>query len=289
LITLNHRNPAVRRYVSDVMAHWLGRGADGWRLDAAYAAPDSFWANVIGPVKAQHPDAWFVGEVIHGDYAARVAASTYDSVTQYELWKAIWSALNDGNFYELDWALRRHNEFLAAFVPLTFIGNHDVTRIASQLTDPRHVAHALALLMTIGGVPSIYAGDEYGWRAVKEERHGGDDAIRPEFGTPPADLDEFGVGVWHMHQSLIGVRRRHLWLYEATTSAVRLDNRQYLYVSRRGDDVLAAALNIGDTPLTVDARDLGWGALRVLAGSGGDGQVERLVVEPHGWAVLGPA
>ena len=36
----------------------------------------------------------------------------FDSVTQYELWKAIWSSLNDGNFHELDWALVRHNEFL---------------------------------------------------------------------------------------------------------------------------------------------------------------------------------
>ncbi len=53
-----------------------------------------------------YPDAWFVGEVIHGDYSARVRESGFDSVTQYELWKAIWSSLNDGNFHELDWALR---------------------------------------------------------------------------------------------------------------------------------------------------------------------------------------
>ena len=60
----------------------------------------------------------------------------FDSATQYELWKATWSSLNDGNFFELDWALQRHNEFLAGFAPLTFIGNHDVTRIASRLQNP---------------------------------------------------------------------------------------------------------------------------------------------------------
>ncbi len=43
LITLNHRNPAVVDYTVDVMNHWLGRGADGWRLDAAYAVPERFW------------------------------------------------------------------------------------------------------------------------------------------------------------------------------------------------------------------------------------------------------
>ena len=109
----------------------------------------------------------------------RVRAAGFDSVTQYELWKAIWSSLNDGNFHELDWALQRHNEFLDAFVPMTFIGNHDVTRIASRLENTRHLEHALAILLTTGGAPSVYAGDEAAYRGVKEERFGGDDAVRP--------------------------------------------------------------------------------------------------------------
>ena len=64
---------------------------------------------------------------------------------------------------------------------MTFVGNHDVTRIASQLDDARHVEHALVLLFTVGGTPSIYAGDEWAYRGVKEDRFGGDDAVRPEF------------------------------------------------------------------------------------------------------------
>src|SRR5271163_2128835 len=142
LITLNHDNPEVIDYTVDVMAHWLRRGADGWRLDAAYAVPQQFWLATLPRVRELYPDAWFVGELIHGDYAAVVDAAGFDSATQYELWKAIWSSLNDGNFFELDWALQRHNEFLSSFAPLTFIGNHDVTRIGSQLEHPDHLAHA---------------------------------------------------------------------------------------------------------------------------------------------------
>ena len=186
LITLNHGSPQVVDYVVDVMGHWLDRGADGWRLDAAYAVPEAFWAQVLPRVRRGHPEAWFVAEVIHGDYVGFVEGSGVDSVTQYELWKAVWSSLNDGNFHELDWALQRHNDFLSRFAPQTFVGNHDVTRIASRLDRSEHLAHALVLLFTTGGVPTIYAGDELGYRGVKEERVGGDDAVRPEFGSPPS-------------------------------------------------------------------------------------------------------
>ena len=155
LVALNHAEPEVVAHVVKVMNHWLDRGADGWRLDAAYAVPKPFWREVMREVRAKHPDAYVFGEVIHGDYAAFVHDTGVDAVTQYELWKAVWSSLNAGNFFELAWAMKRHNTFLEAFVPQTFIGNHDVTRIANQLTDERHLAHALAILMTCGGTPSI--------------------------------------------------------------------------------------------------------------------------------------
>ncbi len=148
LVALNHDEPAVADHVARVMNHWLARGADGWRLDAAYAVPRPFWARVLPAVRARHPDAYIFGEVIHGDYAGFVRETGVDGVTQYELWKAIWSALNDRNLFELAWALERHNAMLDSFVPQTFLGNHDVTRIASQLVDERHLAHALVILLT---------------------------------------------------------------------------------------------------------------------------------------------
>lgn len=68
---------------------------------------------------------------------------------------------------------------LASFPPATFIGNHDVTRIATQITDPHHLPHAVVLLTMLGGTPTIYSGDEYALHGIKEHRTGGDDAIRP--------------------------------------------------------------------------------------------------------------
>jgi cyclomaltodextrinase len=298
LVALNHDEPAVAALVTDVMKHWLGRGADGWRLDAAYAVPASFWAPVLAEVRREYPDSYFVGEYIHGDFAEEVERSRLDSVTQYELWKAVWSSLNDANFYELASALERHNGFLDTFVPLTFVGNHDVTRLASKLTNPDQLALALTVLLTVGGTPCIYYGDEQAFRGVKEDRAGGDDAVRPAFPAGPAELAEDGWSVYHLHQELISLRRRHAWLHRARTTVLTLSNEHLVY-QVRGDGKAAAgsteeggagaaltvALNLSGTPAD----------LPVPSGSGGllAGRAHRhpdrdaVGLPGYGWAVLG--
>jgi len=285
LVALNHDAPAVVDYVADVMCHWLGRGADGWRLDAAYAVPAAFWAKVLPRVRAAFPGTYFVGEVIHGDYAEIVRASGLDAVTQYELWKAVWSSLNDANFFELAWALDRHNRYLCTFVPWTFVGNHDVTRLASKLTDGRHLAHAIVVLLTAGGTPAIYYGDEHAFRGVKEERAGGDDAVRPSFPADPAGLGPLGRQTYQLHHELISLRRQHPWLHAARTQLIALTNQQLVYDTTDGTHCLTVALNLAESELShkLDGRQR-----RTVAFQAGT-ELDRgcLIVPPHGWAVLG--
>jgi cyclomaltodextrinase / maltogenic alpha-amylase / neopullulanase len=285
LVRLDHDEPAVLGYVIEVMKHWLGRGAGGWRLDAAYAVPPAFWAKALPAVRESFPSAWFLGEMIHGDYAGYAAESGLDSITQYELWKAIWSSLNDKNLFELDHALGRHNGYLdGGLLPQTFVANHDVTRLASVLNDERHIGHALAVLFCVAGVPSVYYGDEQAFRGVKEQREGGDDAIRPAFPADPSHLIPNGWSCFRQHQRLIGFRRRHPWLVRARTVTEHLVNEAMaLRVSGDGGEILLL-LNVGDTPhrFPVDP-----GSLVVAETAKAEAEAsDPLLVSPHSWTIL---
>jgi cyclomaltodextrinase / maltogenic alpha-amylase / neopullulanase len=283
LVEFDHDESAVLGYVIEVMNHWLGRGAGGWRLDAAYAVPAGFWSKALPPVREQHPGAWFLGEMIHGDYVAYAAESGLDSITQYELWKAIWSSLNDRNFFELDHALGRHNNFLDGVLPQTFAGNHDVTRLATALNDERHLGHALAVLFCVGGVPSVYYGDEQGFRGLKEHRAGGDDEIRPAFPASPAELAPDGWPAYRLHQRLIGFRRRHPWLVRARTTTEHLTSEAIALRARgagEGEQLLLL-LNSGDSP-----HEFGVGTDGLAVMESSDALGNPLVVPAHGWTIL---
>lgn len=252
LVRLNHADEGAKSYATDVINHWMSRGVDGFRLDAAYSVDPAFWQEVLGKVRESYPDAWFLGEVIHGDYEGFVEASGIDTLTQYQLWKAIWSSINDKNLFELDWALKQHGEMLEKFVPNTFVGNHDVTRIASKVGADGALA-ALAILMTVGGIPSIYYGDEQGYTGVKEERFGGDDDVRPALPSGSDDFSPLGQRFLRAHQNLIGLRRRNPWLVDATTKVLSLDNKRMVYESRSraGDERVQVEIDVTDTPTAV--------------------------------------
>ena len=88
--------------------------------------------------------------------------------------------------------------------------------------------------------------------------------------------------IYRLHQRLIGLRRRHPWLHQATSTTLQLRNDQYVFRVGHRTDSLHVALNVADHPLQPPP------VTRVLVA---DRETEHnpAQIAPHGWAVLGPA
>jgi glycosidase len=112
---------------------------------------------------------------------------------------------------------------------------------------------ALTILLTVGGIPSIYYGDERGFTGVKQDRLGGDDAVRPEFPDDPAHLPR--AEPWSRHADLIAFRRAHPWLAGATTERLALTNTHNRYRVSGGDRQLDVELDLDGPAVSIHAGD----------------------------------
>jgi cyclomaltodextrinase / maltogenic alpha-amylase / neopullulanase len=179
----------------------------------------------------------------------------------------------------LQWTLGRHAKFVEHFIPLTFLSNHDVTRVASQISDHRHWSHAVSLLSFLPGIPCIYYGDEFGLEAVKEQRPSGDDAVRPEMPKERWLFTHSHPELEQTYRRMIGLRRRNPWLVDANIETEQVANAHLLIRAhaRHGEESLALALNLGDEPFALaDSVD-------VLEA---EPNITDRAVAPHGWAVI---
>ena len=64
---------------------------------------------------------------------------------------------------------------------MSFVDNHDVSRIASILNNEKHLPLIYTLMFGMPGIPCVYYGSEWGAKANKSE---GDPALRPSFEKP---------------------------------------------------------------------------------------------------------
>lgn len=178
LAKLNQHNPAVKDYICDVIRFWVSEfDIDGIRLDAADVMSFDYMKALRKVANEVKPDFWLMGEVIHGNYARWANDGTLHSVTNYMLHKALYSAHNDHNYFEVAHTIKYVSDMVGNRLNLyAFVDNHDVERIYTKLQNKSHFVPVHIMLYTLPGIPSIYYGSEFGIEGKKENS---DDALRP--------------------------------------------------------------------------------------------------------------
>ena len=195
LVKLNLRNEEVIQHIFDAIRGWVKEfDIDGLRLDVAYCLDHDFMRRLRHFCDELKPDFFLLGETLHGDYNQIMNDEMLHSVTNYECYKGLHSSFNSMNMFEINHSLLRQ------FGPenwtlykgkhlLSFVDNHDVTRVASILNNKKHLPLIYALAFGMPGIPCVYYGSEWGTEGRKED---GDPALRISFEEPQwNDLTDF--------------------------------------------------------------------------------------------------
>lgn len=247
LVRLNLQNEEVVRYLLDSVRFWIDEfGIDGLRLDVAYLLDHDFLRRLRSETSSVKEDFFLVGEIIHGDYNQIMNEQMCHSVTNYECYKGLYSALNSMNLFEIvhsllrqfgpeEWTLYRGKHLLS------FADNHDVSRIASILNNPEHVPLAYTILFGMPGIPIIYYGSEWG---AKGDKADGDPSLRPCFEKP-----EWNALTDHI-AALARIRNSSRALQYGDFYSVVLTNRQCVFAREADGERIFVAVNADDHPYT---------------------------------------
>lgn len=247
LVKLNLQNPEVVRHQFGAIRSWVDRfGIDGLRLDVAYCLPPDYLEELRRFTEGLKPDFVLVGECLHGDYNRWMNDSACHAVTNYECYKGLWSSFNSMNLFEIahslqrqfgpePWSLYRGKQLMS------FLDNHDVERIASKLTDKRHLVPAYGLLFAMPGVPAVYYGSEWGLEGRKSD---GDAALRPALAGPEWN------GLTDQIAALAAARRKSPALRRGSYQNVLITNRQLIFRREAEGERVLAAVNADSVPYT---------------------------------------
>ncbi|MCR5735338.1 MAG: cyclomaltodextrinase [Lachnospiraceae bacterium] len=263
LVKLNLRNEEVINHIFDAIKGWVNEfDIDGLRLDVAYCLDKDFLKRLRGFSKGLKEDFFLLGELLHGDYNQWVNDDMLDSCTNYECYKGLHSSFNSMNMFEIVHSLLRQ------FGPenwtiykgkhlVSFVDNHDVSRIASILNDEKHLPLIYAMAFGMPGIPMVYYGSEWGEKADKSM---GDPVLRPCFEKPGwTELSD-------LISKLALIKREHKALNYGNFTSLVLTNRQCAFERSFEDERVIVCINADGAEYTAH-RDWGQGnALDLISG-----------------------
>ncbi len=181
---VDENDPDYREFIlgeEGVVAHWMKKGASGWRLDVADELPDSFIAETRARIKATDPDGLLLGEVwedasnkiSYGERRKYFMGDELDSTMHYPLRDVLLDYINytTGSSGAVDRLMSIAENYPPEnfYATLNLLGSHDRARIITMMAAEEDYGSAtkkVKLLSTLQyclpGVPCIYYGDEAG-------------------------------------------------------------------------------------------------------------------------------
>lgn len=272
LVKLNTHHPGVKEHLFGAVRDWIERySIDGLRLDAADVLDKGFQQELAAFCRSLQPDFWLLGEVIHGDYREWAETAKLDSVTNYELYKGLYSSHNDRNYFELAHSLNRQfgGAGLYRDMPLySFLDNHDVDRIASRLYEPKHLYPLHGLLFTVPGVPSIYYGSEVG--VLGKKGHNTDAPLRPVFHPRTGQHQGSQPDLPSAISCFARLRQRHPALRYGAYQQLHVASEQFAFMRTLAGERLVIAVNSADCPVEVKLAFDGHAVTQLVDALNGD-------------------
>lgn len=231
LPNLNFDNPEVRRFMTEAFTFWVREyGVDGFRADVAWGIKErrpDYWLEWSAEINRIKPDALLIAEASARDpfYVENGFDAAYDWTDDLGVWA--WGdvfALGFPMSMAMTDALTNNGEgYHPDSLVFRFLNNNDTDMRFVSVYGVDRYRMALAMLMTLPGIPCIYTGDEVGAAFLPYETTweiGWDD---------PNELRQFV-------QHLVRMRRENPALYSRQWSQVVAEPAVEVFAYLRGDE-----------------------------------------------------
>ncbi len=257
-------HPRVVRGFIDIYGDWIDRfDVDGFRVDTARHVNPEFWQAFVPAMleRARQrgiPNFHIFGEIggiglEPGKLAVHTQVDGFPAVLDFAFRQAVVNVLGEGRPTSDLWALYFEDPLYrggsaGARQQPTFVSNHDNGRIGYYLSQARpkasdaellqRVRLAHALMLTLRGVPTVYAGDEQGFVGDGNDQ----DAREDQFPSRVASYNDNRLLGTEATTAVDNFDRGHP-LYRFIAELGRI--RQAHAALRRGEQRVR---NYGDTP-----------------------------------------
>jgi glycosidase len=253
LPNLNLDHPDVREAITEAMLFWVREcDIDGFRVDVAWGIrqrrPD-FWLTFVQAFRALKPDGLLIAEASAHDpyYLENGFDLVYDWTPDLGHWA--WDGAFDG--------LAATPSAIRAAVDAAIDGTYDPTTrtlrfLNNNDTGIRFITRhgkgmyrvALALLMTLPGVPCLYLGDEFG---AEYEPYG---PVEPLLSSDDGDLRSYVRSLVRLRRDVLADPSLHWsWLHTSDNDAV------LSYLIKGNTEPVIVLLNFSDTARLVAIHD----------------------------------